>query len=349
MSVPTAEPTAPSLGAHQRPSIGGTRLVGGWRTYGWLGAAALVIAATTLLLPSTPSYDPWSWLVWGREILHGTLHTQGGPTWKPLPIIFATIFAIFGAAQANLWLVVARAGAVLATLMTFKLAARLTWWLRGRSPTGRRLARAAPRRRLEFVPAVLAGLIAAVGLALSGNLLSDSALGYSEALATAVLLIGVERHVDGHCRQAFVLGFVAALARPEIWLFWGPYGLWLMWKDPGSRTLVIGLALLCLFLWFVPAEVGWRLLAERLPARSASAQEQPGVRLMPVLHRAVRPRLEARAAADQGRGDPGDGVRGDDPRPGDTGPRRVPTRGRARARRSRRCCVRARSATRGGS
>ncbi len=257
MSVPTAEPTAPSFGAHPDPSRGGSALIGGWRTYAWLGAAALAIAALSLLLPSTPSYDPWSWLVWGREILHGTLHTQGGPTWKPLPIIFATIFAVFGSAQPNLWLVVARAGAVLATLMSFKLAARLTWWLRGEI-AGRAAgdARGALDAVSEWAPAVLAGLIAAVGLALKGNLLSDSALGYSEGLATAALLIGVERHVDGHHRQAFVFGFVAALARPEIWLFWGPYGLWLMWKDPGSRGLVIGLAVLCLFLWFVPQKWG---------------------------------------------------------------------------------------------
>jgi hypothetical protein len=220
-------------------------------------AIALAIGALSLLYPSTPSYDPWSWLVWGREILHGTLHTQGGPTWKPLPIIFATVFAIFGSAQPNLWLVVARAGAVLATLMTFKLAARLTWWLRGEL-VERALdaSRGAVGTIEEWAPAALAGLVAAAGLAFSGGLLSDSALGYSEALATAALLIGVERHLDGHHRQAFALGFVAALARPEIWLFWGPYGLWLMWKDPESRTFVIGLAILCLILWFVPQKWG---------------------------------------------------------------------------------------------
>ena len=34
-------------------------------------AACLALAAFSLLLPSEPSYDPFSWLVWGREIAHG--------------------------------------------------------------------------------------------------------------------------------------------------------------------------------------------------------------------------------------------------------------------------------------
>ena len=74
--------------------------------------APLIIGALSLLIPSTPSYDPWAWLVWGREIVHLNLQTTGGPTWKPLTVIFTTLFAPFGRAAPDLWLVVARAGAV---------------------------------------------------------------------------------------------------------------------------------------------------------------------------------------------------------------------------------------------
>ena len=91
-----------------------------------LAAAAVVIAAFSLLIPSTPSYDPWAWLVWGREIVHINLQTTGGPTWKPLTVIFTTVFSLFGKAQPDLWLVVARAGALMAFAMTFKIAWRLT-------------------------------------------------------------------------------------------------------------------------------------------------------------------------------------------------------------------------------
>lgn len=222
------------------------------RLYLWLVAAALAVAALSLLIPSTPSYDPWAWLVWGREIAHGTLHTPGGPTWKPLPVLFTTLFAPFDRAQPDLWLAIARAGAVVAVLMTAKLAARATWSLRDDAATRAH----ALDRWSALAPSAVAAVVAAVGLALYGNLLSDSALGYSEGLAIAAILIAVERHIDGHRHQAFALGLVAALDRPEVWLFWGPYGLWLMWKDPGSRALVLGLAVLCLLLWFVPQKLG---------------------------------------------------------------------------------------------
>src|ERR671914_2785941 len=47
-------------------------------------SACVGLAALSLLLPSEPSYDPWAWLVWGREIVHLELDTEGGPSWKPL-------------------------------------------------------------------------------------------------------------------------------------------------------------------------------------------------------------------------------------------------------------------------
>src|ERR1700758_3664872 len=98
----------------------------GWRLYLGLGGGALVIAALSLLIPSTPSYDPWAWLGWGHEIIHFDRHPPGGPSWKPLPMLFTTVFALFGKAQPDLWLVVARAGAVMAVAMVFKVAWRLT-------------------------------------------------------------------------------------------------------------------------------------------------------------------------------------------------------------------------------
>jgi hypothetical protein len=220
---------------------------GGW-IYAWMAGVALLIAAVSLAVPSTPSYDPWAWIVWGREILHLNLHTPGGPTWKPLPVIFTTLFAPFGSAAPDMWLVVARAGALLAVAMVFKVAARLVWWLRDASVD----AETSWGRLASFAPSVLAGVIAAVGLGLSGGFLSSSALGYSEGLMVACVLIALERHLDGHRHQAFAFAFAAALTRPEVWPFWGIYGLWLMWRDPSSRRLVIGLFVLAGLLWFVP-------------------------------------------------------------------------------------------------
>ncbi len=219
----------------------------GGRFYLGLGFVALVIGAFSLLFPSTPSYDPWAWLVWGHEIVHLDLHTTGGPSWKPLPVIFTTIFGLFGKAQPDLWLVISRAGAVMAFVMTFRLAWRLTRALGAgfRETTG-------AARVWAAVPPLLAGLIAAGSLVNSSGFISDNALGYSEGLATALVLIAVERHMLGARRQAFAVAFVAALDRPELWLFWGPYGLWLFWRDPGARKLVAALFAAIPVLWFAP-------------------------------------------------------------------------------------------------
>jgi hypothetical protein len=193
--------------------------------------------------------------VWGREIIHVNLQTTGGPTWKPLPVVFTTVFALFGKAEPDLWLVVARAGAFAAVVMVFRLSFRLThqigsYFIRSDADTAAQPGGVGAVS--AWLPAVLAGTIAAVGLALSGGYISSNALGYSEGLATAAILIAFERHLDGHPRQAFAVGFLGALDRPEIWLFWGPYGLWLFWRDPEARRLVIGLFALIPILWFAP-------------------------------------------------------------------------------------------------
>jgi hypothetical protein len=243
VSVPTAELHAPAADAP-----GGARLavltahLDGAGLYVALVGLALLIGAVSLLLPSTPSYDPWAWLIWGREIVHLKLQTTGGPSWKPLPLIFTTLLAPFGKATPDLWLTVSRAGAVMAVAMVFRVSVRLI----------RLLAAGIGAEAAALGPAMLAGGIAALGLAFSGGFISDNALGYSEGLMTALVLIAVDRHLDGERRQAFAIGFFAALDRPEIWLFWGPYGLWLWWRDPGARKLVAALFVLIPVLWFLP-------------------------------------------------------------------------------------------------
>jgi hypothetical protein len=45
--------------------------------------AAFALATLSLLLPSVPTYDPWAWLIWGREIAHGELVTTGDRRGSP--------------------------------------------------------------------------------------------------------------------------------------------------------------------------------------------------------------------------------------------------------------------------
>jgi hypothetical protein len=110
-------------------------------------------------------------------------------------------------------------------------------------------------RRLTRMPsafALLAGAFATASLINSRGFISDNALGYSEGLAIALVLIAVERHLEGAGRQAFVAGFFAALDRPEVWLVWAPYGAYLFWKDVGARRLVPALFALTPALWLLP-------------------------------------------------------------------------------------------------
>ena len=158
-----------------------------WRL---LVLACLALAALAQLLPAGPTYDPWAWIIWGREITECDLDTRTGPSWKPLPVLFTTPFALAGdAAAPELWLIVAQAGGLLAFAFTYRLAARLAGWP--------------------------AGVIAAAGLVLADEFIRNFARGNSEGLLVALCLWAVERHLDGRRRDAFLLGVAAGCCAPS--------------------------------------------------------------------------------------------------------------------------------------
>jgi hypothetical protein len=218
-----------------------------WRLYAALTLGSLAFGALSLLYPSTPSYDPWGWLLWGREALHLNLNTVGANTFKPLPVLFTLPFALFGKAQPDLWLVIARAGMIFAVVMAFRLAARITMWF-GAGPAGRR----GLSRLIAYGPAVLAGSVAALTVLISPQYIRNGVLGYSECLGAGLVLLAIDRHLDDKPRQTFLIGFFPALDRPEIWPFWGLYGLYLWRRDPGARKLILALFALVPVLWFGP-------------------------------------------------------------------------------------------------
>ncbi len=249
MSASIAPVTARGPDADGRPAqaeSGGARSTS-WRVYAALVFGSLAFGALSLLYPSTPSYDPWGWLLWGREVLHLNLNTVGANTFKPLPVLFTLPFALFGRAQPDLWLVIARAGMVLAVAMAFRLAARITIWF-GASPAGRR----GISRVVAYGPSVLAGSIAALTVLISPQYIRNGALGYSECLGAALVLLAIDRHLDDKPRQTFIIGFFPALDRPEIWPFWGLYGVYLWRRDPAARKLIVALFALVPALWFLP-------------------------------------------------------------------------------------------------
>jgi hypothetical protein len=195
-------------------------------------AACLAVSAVTLIVPSTPTYDPWAWIMWGREIVQLDLVTEGGPSWKPLPILFTMPFSLLGDEVAPyLWLWIARAGGLLACALVFRVAKRLI----GGGPYG-----------------LLAGVFAALALFSSFKYVRDAALGNSEALLAALALWAFERHLDGRRDHALYLAFAGALLRPEVWPFLALYGLWLWFKEPRLRLRMTVLAALVPALWFLP-------------------------------------------------------------------------------------------------
>jgi hypothetical protein len=216
---PAHELTAPSP---RVPALAVPRVAVRYR----VAIGVLALTALTFLTPSAPTYDPWAWIVWGREILHLDLSTVDGPSWKPLPVLLTTPFALFGSLAPDLWLFVARAGAIGGVVMAFRVA-----------------------RRLGGVPA---GAAAAAAYAVAPWMLRNSALGNSEGLLVFLGLAAVDRHLAGRTRHAFLLGLGAALLRPEAWPLIGLYGLWLFWREPGARKLVAAGFVSLPLLWLLP-------------------------------------------------------------------------------------------------
>jgi hypothetical protein len=247
-------------------------------------AACVVLAGVSLLLPSEPSYDPLAWLIWGREIANFHLDTAGGPSWKPLPVAFTTLIAPLIELDAGLppalWMVVARAGALLALAFAFRLAARLV----GGGPAG-----------------VLAGAVAALALFLTPDWFQFVAHGSEAPLAVALMLWAIERHLDGRCTHAVVLGTLACLLRPELVPFLGAYGVWAWIARPRLRPLLAGVLVLLPLAWIGPEWIGsgspldGGAQARSEPAWSLSHADQPWLRALERVHNHTSPPVEALA------------------------------------------------------
>ncbi len=203
-----------------------------------LGCVALA-ALSAAVLPTVPSYDPWSWIVWGREVVdpHLSFATGGGPSWKPLPVIFTSVYALFGGAAPTLWVITARAGGLLALVGAWRVA----WRLAGGST---RLA------------GPIAGVVAVLGVLLTQDFFYYMFRGTSEPIVIATAVWSIDRLLARRHGQAFLVMVAGGLLRPEWWPFLGVYGLWLWFKDPRLRILVVAGFAAQPFFWFVPPWIG---------------------------------------------------------------------------------------------
>jgi hypothetical protein len=192
--------------------------------------ACAALAAASLLLPSGPTYDPYAWLIWGRDLAHLHLVTRGsGTSWKPLTTLIAALLSPLGGAQPSGWLVIARGGALFACFM----AGRLAWRICG------------PRWGMLAAPAAAATLL------LVHEYLRRTAVGESEGLMAGLGLLAIDRHLSGRRGQALVAATAVALMRPEAWPYLALYALYLWFALPRPpRVAIAGLSLLVPLLWF---------------------------------------------------------------------------------------------------
>ncbi len=196
-----------------------------------VAGACLALAALSLTLPWRPTYDPWAWIVFGREVSdpHLQFSTLAHTGWKPLAVLFTVPFGLFGGAAPFLWLLVPRA----AGLAALALAYRLAWRAGG----------------------VVAGVAAALALLFSADWLRYIAAGNIEPLAVALLLGAVELHLARRRGWAFALGALCGLARPEIWPLVGIYSLYLWRYERSWWPLLVGIPAM-IVLWVVPDWAG---------------------------------------------------------------------------------------------
>jgi hypothetical protein len=165
--------------------------------WGLVVGACVAISVVSLAVPATLAYDPWAWLVWGREVGRWTLDTFGGPSWKPLPVAVTALLAPLGGLAVPAYTVLARTAALLGVVVIARLAGRL----------------GGP------VAAVLAGGL--IWLTPDGDprflryVLEGHEAPWSAALAVAALAAFVRRRPD---RALFWL-WLLSLLRPEAWPF----------------------------------------------------------------------------------------------------------------------------------
>lgn len=205
-------------------------------------------ALSAAVLPTVASYDPWSWIVWGREVFDPRLSffVGGGPSWKPLPVMFTALFGPLGGGAPTLWVITARAGGVMALIAAYRLGALLV-------VGGREASRAGAARVARWEP-IAAGLLAAAGILLTQDWFYYMFRGTSEPMLVGLSLWAIDRHLAGRHVLAFVLGVAASLIRPEWWPFIFLYGIW-MWRRqprPGLGILILAGWFAIPFFWFVP-------------------------------------------------------------------------------------------------
>jgi hypothetical protein len=212
-----------------------------------LWSVAFAVGSLWLVAPA-PSYDPWAWLLWGRELAHGSLTTSEGPAFKPLPTFVALLLAPLGGLGPEAWVALARSGAVLAVVLAQRL---------GRELGGSRVA----------------GGLAALGLVTTTGFLANAGEGLSEGLLLGLALAAWSLARSGRPRAAVGPAVGCALLRVETWPFLLAWAALDCVRSRRLRPVVVVLAVLVLAAWFVPE---WAGSGQLLRSASRARVPNPG-------------------------------------------------------------------------
>jgi hypothetical protein len=207
-----------------------------WRRHVWwfVALAVVVIAELVLRWANTrPGYDPYGWLIWGYQTLHGSLNLGGAPSWKPFTYVFTVPYSLFGHYALHLWELTAVSVSLAGAVFGGRIAYRLT-----EVDGGRRWA--------QIVAAVVGGA-SVLGIQQYFHYVLSS---QSDSMLVTVCLAAIDMWLCGRLAWAWWLGVLAGLGRPELWAFTAPYGLWILWKRPSMRWMVVAGGVITAFLWF---------------------------------------------------------------------------------------------------
>jgi hypothetical protein len=191
--------------------------------------------------PTFPNYDSYYSLLWGREVLHGTMPSfdaYRAPTEHPLAIAFGALLSIVGDDADRIMVGATFASFVILAAGMYRLArASFTW---------------------------VVGLIAAALLCTRFDFPFLAARAYIDIPYLALIVWAVALEA-GHRRRGtpvFILLAAAGLLRPEAWLLSGLYWLWCIWPATWRRrALYTALAAIGPVVW--PA-VDWIVTGDPL-------------------------------------------------------------------------------------
>jgi len=216
----------------------------------WVVALAVVVVAELLLRwgDTRPGYDPYGWLIWGYQTIHGGLDLGGAPSWKPFSYIPNVVFALSGHYALHLWMLtsvtVSLAGGVFGGRIAYRLTAREggAWWA-------------------AAIAAVVAGACV-LGIQ-DGSLSLPGSMSYfhyvlsaqSDSMIVTFCLAAIDMFLLRRLSWAWWIGVYAGLGRPEVWPFLVIYGVWILRKQPSMRWMIPAGAIITVFFWFGVPEI----------------------------------------------------------------------------------------------